>query len=203
MQGGVGMNRVALLSVCLLLAAAACDASGSIDAGSSTDAMNARLDASGADSGPNVDAGSVPVVPDPGTGPLPFAWADTEPNDTPEQAVRIGLGSGQIGPYIGLFEAPDGHLGGGDEVDYFVFRTAAGAESSFIAGACWDPALNVNLLDHALYKVIDGQPLILVKSTSGADTDCEVQEPFQIPLEPDSKYLFVVTHVDGEGDYNA
>jgi hypothetical protein len=145
----------------------------------------------------------IPVVPDPGTGPLPMAWPDTEPNDTPEQAVPIGMGAGQIGPYIGLFDAEDGHLGAGDEADYFVFRTAPVVTSMFIAGACWDAALNIDLLDFALYKVIDGQPLVLVTKTSTPSTSCEVQQPFSIPLDADSKYLFAVTHVAGEGSYSA
>lgn len=149
-----------------------------------------------------VDSGPVYVVPDPGAMQMEFAWPDTEPNDTPEQAVRLGVGSGQIGPYIG----PTGsgsHLGGGDNADYFVFRTASTAGTTFIAGACWDAALNVNLLDFALYKVVDGQPLILVTSSTSSDTRCERQNPFSIGLAPDTKYLFALIRVEGEGNYQA
>src|SRR5687767_6428518 len=105
-----------------LLVCIACDASDPMAEEPRLDAMIAAADARAADGAPPVaDASTVPVVPDPGTGPLPFAWPDTEPNDTPEQAVKIGMGSTQIGPYIGLFDAPDGHIGGGDAADYFVF----------------------------------------------------------------------------------
>src|SRR4051812_37358487 len=100
-----------LLAGCSLLLGVACGSSSGMkevtaDAASPIDATD--VDAS------VVDAGPIHVVPDPGTMRMPFAWPDTEPNDTPEQAVPLGIGSGQIGPYIG----PGGggsHLGGGDD----------------------------------------------------------------------------------------
>src|SRR5262249_47266958 len=104
------------------------------------------------------DAATALVIPDPGTGPMPQVWPVTEPNDTPEQAVALGVGLGQIGPYVGLFGA-GGHIGGGDEADWFVFRTGHDPGTTFIATACWDPALHVNLLDFALYQFFEGQPL--------------------------------------------
>jgi hypothetical protein len=134
---------------------------------------------------------------------MPSSWPDTEPNDTPEQAVRLGVGTGQIGPYVGLFTT-GGHLGGGDVADYFVFKTDSAAGTTFIARACWDAGLKVNLLDFALYQVVDGQPLIPIASSSSSDTTCEFPQPFwSLPLAPDTKYLFALTHVEGEGDYEA
>src|SRR5262249_57165945 len=112
-------------------------------------------------------------------------------------------GRGQIGPYVG-FPAAGGHLGGGDEADYFVFRTSADSGTTFIAQACWLPALNANLLDFTLYKVIDGQPLITVASSNSKDKACELPQPFwNLPLEPNTKYLFALIHVEGEGRYDA
>lgn len=147
--------------------------------------------------------GAVPRVPDPGTGAMPMSWPDTEPNDTPEQAVPLGVGAGQIGPYIEFF-GNGGHLGGGDEADYFVFKTGTTPGTTFIANACWNADLHVNLLDFVLYKVIDGQPLIVVDSSNRTDTDCERPQPFwSLPLEPDTKYLFAMIHVEGEGFYQA
>jgi hypothetical protein len=40
-------------------------------------------------------------------------------------------------------------------------------------------------------------------SSSSTSTSCETQHPFQIALEADTKYLFAVTHVEGEGTYEA
>jgi hypothetical protein len=205
-------HRILLLPLCV-----ACGSSAAIDAPGTPDAsalVDAPVDASApgdaasaADAriadGRLADAGPIVVVPDPGTDPMPMSWPDTEPNDTPEQAVRLGVGSGQIGPYVG-FRAGGGHLGGGDAADAFVFRTSSAAGTTFIASACWDAGLNVNLLDFALYQVVDGQPLIPVASSSSTNTACEYPQPFwSLPLEPDTKYLFVLTHVDGEGTYEA
>jgi hypothetical protein len=174
----------------------------SVDAASAADAPAA--DGAPPDAVTVADGGTVHVVPDPGTGAMPSSWPDTEPNDTPEQAVPLGVGGGQIGPYIEEFTG-GGHLGGGDEADYFVFRTApaAAGASTFIAQACWDGALNVDLLDIALYKVVDGQPLIPVISAATNSTACERLPMFNVPLEADTKYLFALTHVAGAGAYQA
>jgi hypothetical protein len=181
-------------------AAAALDAAVTIDA-ATVDAL-AALDAATLDAPAGADAGVVHVIPDPGTGTMAFFWPDTEPNDTPEQAVPLGIGSGQIGPYIGP-QGTGSHLGGADVADYFVFRTSPAPGTSFIASACWDPALNVNLLDIVLYQVIDGEPLVPVASSSNPDKTCDRLEPFSIPLAPDTEYLFALIHVEGEGQYEA
>jgi len=193
---------------CLLCLACGSDSSiGGADAPLGADAP-VTADARSAD-GPSPDArlladgGAVHDVPDPGTGAMPMSWPDTEPNDTPEQAVPLGVGSGQIGPYI-EFRGPGGHLGGGDEADYFVFKTSSAPGTTFIANACWDANLHVNLLDFTLYKVVDGQPLIVVDSSNRTDDDCERPQPFwNLALEPDTKYLFALIHVEGEGFYEA
>jgi hypothetical protein len=181
---------------CSLLLGVACGRSEvTTDAAPPIDAMD--IDAS------VVDSGSVHVVPDPGTMRMQFAWPDTEPNDTPEQAVPLGVGSGgQIGPYIGPMGGGS-TLGGGDNADYFVFRTAPVAGATFIANVCWDDTLNVNLLDLALYKVVDGQPLIPVMSSTSSNIKCEMQVPFNIDLAPDTKYLFALIHVEGAATYHA
>jgi hypothetical protein len=117
-------------------------------------------------------------------------------------AACSGVGAGQIGPYIGS-STTGGHLGGDDVADYFVFRTSSAAGTTFIASACWDAALNVNLLDIALYKVEGGQQLIPVVSAQSSDKTCERLQPFNIPLEPDTTFLFALIHVEGESDYTA
>jgi len=169
------------------------DAKGSVDAPGS-----GGVDAALPDALALADSGTAPVVPEPGTNPLPQFWPDDEPNDTPEQAVRIGTGIGQIGPYVDR-----GHIGGADRADYFVFRTGDSSDITWIAGACWDAQLDVNLLDFTLYKVIDGQPLIPISSANSQGKTCETQLPFSIPLERNTKYLFAVFHVEGEADYTA
>jgi len=135
------------------------------------------------------------LVPDPGTGPMPADWPDTEPNDSPDRAVPLGVAPAvQIGPYVG-----HGHLGGGDEADYFVFRSNH-AMTTMIAGATWP--LQVDLLDFALYKVVDGQPPIPVAASHATTLGGEFPSPpWQIALEPDTKYLFAILHVTGESDY--
>jgi hypothetical protein len=177
------------------------DAVAVVDAASTPDAP--VVDAAVSDAATASDAGDVHVIPNPGTGKMAFIWPDTEPNDTPEQAVPLGIGSGQIGPYIGLPAGAGSHLGGDDVADYFVFRTSPDTGSTFIARACWDPSLNVNLLDIALYKVVAGQPLIPVASSNSTDKTCDGLEPFNIPLEPDTTFLFALINVEGEGEYNA
>src|SRR5262245_34465790 len=82
------------------------------------------------------DGSVIPVVPDPGQ--MPFVWADTEPNDTPEQAVPMGIAdAGFWAPYNF-----DGHLGGADTADYFVFRSSnLMTMATFVF--CWDlPVVN-------------------------------------------------------------
>jgi hypothetical protein len=177
------------------------DARGAADA-PAADAASADPDAAPTvpDAAHPADAGPVYVIPDPGTGKMAFSWPDREPNDTPAQAVPLGVGEGQIGPYI---EAQTGktHIGGSDVADYFVFRTSSQTGSTLISQACWDAAMNVNLLDIELWKV-DGQTLIPVASSRSTNTGCEAPR-WNLPLAPATTYLYAILSVEGEGLYGA
>jgi len=194
--------RSTLIAICVVVAA--CDessgASGAIDAPVAFDAPTVA-DATALDASAT-DGGVEHAIPDPGTGPMSASWPDTEPNDTPEQAVPLGVGRGQIGPYVGGL-AGSGHLGDGDAADYFVFRTSADLDTTFIASACWDSTLNVNLLDIFLYRVVDGKTLVPIASSTDTGTACDRLMPFNIPLEPNSEYLLGLVGVEGEATYQA
>ncbi len=150
------------------------------------------------------DAGEPVEVADPGTEPMPVfpaLWMDTEPNDTPAQAVPMGVATDAQGTVIAPYIDP-GHLGGADPADYFVFRTNDTA-LRFQMVSCWTTS-GINLLDFTLYKIIDGQPLVTVASYTS--TSPSVEPPGVVPsvaIEANAKYLLAIINIEGESDYRA
>jgi hypothetical protein len=111
-------------------------------------------------------------VPDPGNGAIPFSWPDTEPNDTPATAARVGTSTnpGEGTWFDGTLAS--GQLGGTDTEDYFVFRSSPQG-GNFHNGPCWDGSAAPNLIDFYVYKVVDGTVGPMVGSSATTDPACE------------------------------
>src|SRR5205814_5865727 len=119
---------------------------------------------------PPADSAGV-TVPDPGSGPLPFSWPDTEPNDSASQATPLGT-SVQMGEatwFDGTMAS--GSLGGTDLEDWFVWKSSP-MGGSFHAGPCWNGTTAPNLIDFYIYKY-DGTSLSMVGSSTMTDPACE------------------------------
>ena len=143
------------------------------------------------------DAPIAATVPDPGAGAIPFSWPDTEPNDTPSQAVTLGTstGAGEATWFDGT--ATSGQLGAGDQHDYFVFRSSA-TGGNFHAGPCWDGTAAPNLMDFYLYKVVGGQVGAMVGSSATTDPACEnVSGTADVAMEPNTVYLLELRATPG------
>lgn len=144
------------------------------------------------------DGGVEPLIPTP---PMTTAaeWPDTEPNDTPEQAVPVGVIEEAV--WMG-FSMPLNAVNSDGDVDFYVFRTpdAEGlmqlTEVSFIV--CWQGGLD--LLDLALYRVQEGRIAETVREASTQDPSCEDlmagTQPSEL-LSPESIYLLEVRAAPG------
>jgi len=165
------------LSAIMVLLATACGGGGSGDDGTTADAP------------PGTPDGALALVPDPGTGAIPFSWPDTEPNDTPAQAVPVGTstGAGEATWFDGTLSS--GSLGGTDVADYFVFRSSPQG-GNFHNGPCWDQTTAPNLMDFYLYKVVDGHVGAMVGSSATTDPACEnIGGAADVAMEPSTIYL--------------
>jgi len=146
-------------------------------------------DDSAADGAVGGDDAAVALVPDPGSGAIPFSWPDTEPNDTPEQAVPLGtsVSNGEATWFDGTAES--GSLGGSDTADYFVFRSSSQG-GVFHAGPCWDGTSAPNLMDFYVYQVVGGHVGTMVGSAVTSDASCEnIDASADVTMQPDTVYL--------------
>ena len=120
---------------------------------------------------------------------------ETEPNDTPETASDACTVDGG---YWGTFfpnEPMVPLLGGGDLVDYYVFRTVPAAQDLQIQILpCW--FANLDLIDLTVYEAVDGEPLTVVYESSTPDTFCEGDF---VLLAPDTKFLLELRVPDEPG----
>ncbi len=110
-------------------------------------------------------------IPDPGT-VMNGEWVDTEPNDTPDQAVPMGILTGPI--WAGFVE-PYTALNPEDDVDYFVFKTDADVTNVYMS-LCW--SFMGNLLDMNLYEVVGQAQGALVKASVSTASGCETLVDF-------------------------
>ncbi|MCA9492869.1 MAG: hypothetical protein KC621_23215 [Myxococcales bacterium] len=145
-----------------------------------------------------LDSGVETQIPTP---PMTIAaeWPDTEPNDTPEQAVPVGVIEEAV--WMG-FSMPLNAINDDDDVDFYVFRTpdAEGlmrlTEVSFIV--CWQGGLD--LVDLALYRVEEGRIAETVREAATQSPNCEDlmagMQPSEL-LSPESIYLLEVRAAPG------
>ena len=140
------------------------------------------------------------MVPDPGAGSaVDQDFTSMEPNDTPAQATPLGVAKGpDITVWVG-----GNKTGGGDTVDYFVFKSgpSAGQFSLGMGGMCWMGA--VTNLTATLWKVANGQQVMpSIHQWTGNGT-CVKSMPGDAPVEANTVYLLGVTASGGAGTYAA
>ncbi|HTM20874.1 MAG TPA: hypothetical protein VL172_10210 [Kofleriaceae bacterium] len=145
----------------------------------------------GADGGgdDDIDGAVAGLVPDPGNAAIPFSWPDTEPNDTPQQAVPLGtsVNAGEATWFDGTAES--GSLGGTDRADFFVFRSSPQG-GMFHAAPCWDGTAAPNLIDFYVYKVVDGHVDSMAGSSTATDDGCEnLTATADVTMEASTVYL--------------
>lgn len=136
-------------------------------------------------------------VPDPGT--TSGACFDTEPNDTPDQAVPCGLVHEDPGLGTGAVYPLDfGKVGPNDPVDWYAFRT--GPDTDTLHQFAWWEGVTANLVDLVMYEVEDG---VLTEIWVGDETatDGENLDFLEIAVRPDTTHLLEVRRVEGVGDY--
>jgi hypothetical protein len=138
---------------------------GSIATDASSIDATSSMDASAADALVSMDAQVAGNIPEPPMSPAD-EWADREPNDTPDQAVPVGMI--QYALWMG-FSQPTTMINRTDDVDYFVFRT--GADASAFMSICWGGSRN--LLDMALYEVQNNTQGALVRRADTTNDQCE------------------------------
>jgi len=145
-------------------------------------------------------------IPDPGNSDaIDQNIASVEPNDTPAQATPLGTAkAGDIRGWINGIQ-----IGGGDNADYFVFRSGPMA-GQFTFDICWSG--NVTSMTAELWKVVNGQQVLPSihqwTATSmmgvGGNMGCVMTAASgDAPLEANPVYLFGVTATGGAGMYFA
>ncbi len=123
---------------------------------------------------------------------------DTEPNDTPEQAVPCGLVHEDPGAGTGaVYPLEWGSLSEDDPVDWYVFKTAQDTDALH-QFAWWND--DVNLADLAIYKVDEGELTEIWRSEESA-TDGENMAFLDFEVEGRTTYLLEVYRAEGVGDY--
>lgn len=134
-------------------------------AGGATGGAGGTTATGGATGGAGGDMGT---IPDPGT-TVGGEWTDVEPNDTPSQAVPVGILNGSV--WMG-FADPVTAISSPTDVDYFVFKTGDAASlANDNIQVCWSFA--GNLLDLNLYAVDNGKKGALLKSATDTAGACE------------------------------
>jgi hypothetical protein len=139
-------------------------------------------------------------IPSPGPGSaVDTAFADVEPNDTPQEATPLGTslnpnGDGSVIPWV-----PQNAIGGtANPADYFVFRTSPEAgELTF--DMCYQAP--VTSLTASLWKVVDAKQQKKPVATWSIPTSC--QDSFSAPVEACTVYLFGLLATGGAGSYQA
>ena len=165
-----------MMFLALFLAACGDDGGGGVDA------------PLGGDGAVAFDAGGA-LVPAPGTQAIPFSWPDTEPNDSPSQAVPVGtsLSPGEATWFDGTLDS--GSLGGDDRADFFVFASSPEG-GNFHAGPCWNSADAPNLMDFFVYEVVDGHVGATLATSADAEPGCEnLAGAADVAMEPSTVYL--------------
>ena len=144
----------------------------------------------GGNPGGGGSGGTMELIPDPGM-VAGGEWTDVEPNDTPGQAVPVGILNGPV--WAGFVE-PYTAISSPTDVDYFVFRSGDAASLPNVnIQICWSFA--GNLLDLNLYNVVNSQKGSLVKSAADTAAGCETLIDFgEAPMvvQPDTIYLLEV-----------
>src|SRR5262245_12368537 len=118
------------LSLAIVFVLAACESDrgpgGEPDRGDSGPGVDVARSDAAADSGmPQGDAGAEDtglvggLIPVPPNTPADL-WIDTEPNDTPSQAVPVGILAGAL--WLG-FGASSSRIASNGDTDFYVFRT--------------------------------------------------------------------------------
>jgi hypothetical protein len=123
-----------------------------------------------------------------------------EPNDTPAQATPLGTATGPT-LYTWVTSNP---IGGGDNADYFVFRSGAmaGEFSLGSSGLCWGPPLTS--LTATLWKVANGmQVLPPIHTWTNSVNNCLMSMMGDAPVEANTVYLLGVFGTGGAGMYAA
>ena len=101
-------------------------------------------------------------------------WPDVEPNDTPAQAVPVGML--QFAFWMG-FGMPLNMFSSNTDVDYYVFRTGDAASlTNVLLQICWGADMGggrVDLLNAYIYEVNNGVQGQAVVTAEDTDTSCE------------------------------
>lgn len=137
--------------------------------------------------------GMMGLIPDPGN-EMNGEWTDIEPNDTPDQAVPMGI---LTGPIWAGFVAPYTAINPETDVDYFVFKTGADTSGVYMA-LCWSFA--GNLLDMNLYEVENQMQGQLAATATDTAPGCETLVDFgegATLLSPSTTYLLEVRGAPG------
>jgi hypothetical protein len=182
--------------VAVVVTALACGDSGSTT-GDSTSGSGGTTGSSVASTGGASSVGTggamAGLIPDPGT-EMNGEWVDTEPNDTPAQAVPMGT---LTGPIWAGFTEPYTAINPEDDVDYFVFKTGPDVSNVYMS-LCW--SFSGNLLDMNLYEVVAQTQGALVKSSASTATGCETLVDIgqgATDLQPNTTYLLEVAGAPG------
>ncbi len=144
------------------------------------------------------DSGEVTGIPVP---PMTaaFDWADTEPNNTPQQAQAIG--TFEFALWMGFGAVPNS-INANDDVDYYVFRApdADGLANLFPEGFTVFWNAQINLLDMRLYEVNNGTLGAMVREaatdTIGQENLMEGTTPAEV-LTPGGIYLLEIAAAPG------
>ncbi|MBI2374118.1 MAG: hypothetical protein HYV07_08970 [Deltaproteobacteria bacterium] len=174
-------------------------ADGSLAADGSIPLDGSSPDAAGGDASPN-DSGSddsgmmALLIPDPPTTSAD-EWPDTEPNDTPDHAVPVGVLNFAF--WMGFGSEPN-QIATDTDVDYYVFRT--GADLAGFAPLQICASDQINLFDLALYEVQNRAQGALVREANSSAPSCEtLMSSDEVPtlLHANSVYLLRVGAAPG------